>query len=86
MKKLHLPLIVMAALASGPAIAKPMAVPADHEAVAKIIRIAASFSCSPRKTCKQIGSCKEAVWLLENCSWGGKLDRDNDGIPCESLC
>ncbi|WP_425452684.1 excalibur calcium-binding domain-containing protein [Paracoccus lutimaris] len=18
--------------------------------------------------------------------WGGKLDRDNDGIPCESIC
>ncbi|WP_207103100.1 excalibur calcium-binding domain-containing protein [Paracoccus shandongensis] len=23
---------------------------------------------------------------MENCSWGGRLDRDNDGIPCESVC
>ncbi|MDQ7776262.1 MAG: thermonuclease family protein [Paracoccus aminovorans] len=45
-----------------------------------------SYSCSPRKTCKAIGSCEEARWYLENCSWGGKLDRDNDGIPCESIC
>ncbi|WP_365945361.1 excalibur calcium-binding domain-containing protein [Mesorhizobium sp.] len=22
----------------------------------------------------------------ENCSWGGKLDRDSDGVACEALC
>lgn len=44
------------------------------------------WSCSPRKTCSAIGSCEEANWYLQNCAWGGKLDRDNDGIPCESLC
>ena len=44
------------------------------------------YSCSPRKTCSAIGSCDEAMWYLENCSWGGKLDRDSDGIPCESIC
>lgn len=43
-------------------------------------------SCSPRKTCKAIGSCDEARWYLQNCPWGGKLDRDSDGVPCESLC
>lgn len=86
MRKLHLTLFTMASLACGPAIATPVASSADQEELEALIRIAASFSCSPRKTCKQIGSCKEAVWLLENCSWGGKLDRDNDGIPCESMC
>ncbi len=45
-----------------------------------------SYSCSPRRTCSAIGSCQEALWYLENCSWGGRLDRDNDGIPCESIC
>lgn len=45
-----------------------------------------SYSCSPRRTCSQIGSCQEARWYLANCSWGGRLDRDNDGIPCESIC
>lgn len=45
-----------------------------------------SYSCEPRRTCSQISSCEEANWYLANCSWGGKLDRDKDGIPCESLC
>jgi len=49
-------------------------------------QFAASYSCSPRKTCKRISSCKEARWLLANCSWGGALDRDSDGVPCETLC
>lgn len=44
------------------------------------------YSCEPRRYCSQIGSCGEARWYLENCSWGGKLDRDKDGVPCEGLC
>ncbi|TKB94891.1 MAG: thermonuclease family protein, partial [Mesorhizobium sp.] len=44
------------------------------------------YSCEPRRTCSQIGSCEEANWYLQNCLWGGKLDRDKDGIPCESQC
>ena len=27
-----------------------------------------------------------AVCHVENCSWGGALDRDNDGVPCETIC
>ena len=51
------------------------------------LRLAQSWSCGPRKTCsKTVESCEEAYWLLENCSWGGKLDRDGDGVPCETLC
>lgn len=48
--------------------------------------VSASWSCSPRRTCSQIGSCDEAVWYLQNCNWGGKLDGDSDGSPCELLC
>ncbi|WP_188394034.1 excalibur calcium-binding domain-containing protein [Mesorhizobium sp. SARCC-RB16n] len=44
------------------------------------------YSCEPRRTCKQIGSCDEAQWYLQNCPWGGKLDRDGDGVACETLC
>ncbi|ESZ56511.1 nuclease [Mesorhizobium sp. L103C131B0] len=44
------------------------------------------YSCQPRRTCSQVGSCDEANWYLQNCPWGGKLDRDKDGIPCETLC
>lgn len=50
------------------------------------IETAQSWSCQPRKTCGQINSCAEARHYLENCSWGGRLDRDSDGIPCESIC
>lgn len=49
-------------------------------------QFAASYSCAPRKTCSRIQSCDEAVWYLQNCSWGGKLDADSDGSPCETLC
>ncbi|MHA6297847.1 excalibur calcium-binding domain-containing protein [Devosia sp. CAU 1758] len=46
----------------------------------------AQVSCQPRRTCSQIGSCEEARWYLNNCSWGGRLDGDSDGAPCEQLC
>jgi hypothetical protein len=47
---------------------------------------AQAFGCKPRRTCGKIRSCHEAVWYLSNCSWGGRLDGDSDGAPCESLC
>lgn len=47
---------------------------------------AQSWSCQPRKTCGKIHSCEEAEYYLYNCSWGGKLDGDSDGAPCETLC
>lgn len=46
--------------------------------------IADKYSCTPRRTCKHIATCTEANWYLKNCSWGRRLDRDNDGLPCES--
>lgn len=49
-------------------------------------QIAQSYSCQPRRYCSQISSCEEAHWYLNNCSWGSKLDRDGDGVPCEGLC
>ena len=53
----------------------------------RLLQLAQSYSCSPRKTCSRtIGSCDEAYWLMQNCSWGGRLDGDNDGVPCENLC
>ncbi|MFN4008851.1 MAG: excalibur calcium-binding domain-containing protein [Pannonibacter sp.] len=47
-------------------------------------RLAQNYSCTPARTCKAIASCEEARWYLQNCPWGGKLDRDRDGHPCES--
>lgn len=49
-------------------------------------QLAQSYSCQPRRYCSQISSCDEARWYLNNCSWGSKLDRDGDGIPCEGIC
>lgn len=42
------------------------------------------YSCA-KKTCSQISSCSEAMYLLNDCGMSA-LDRDKDGIPCETLC
>ena len=44
-----------------------------------------SFQCNGKKTCKQMQSCAEAKFYLMQCGLT-RLDRDRDGIPCESIC
>jgi len=44
-----------------------------------------NFSCGRKSTCSQMVSCKEANYYLKVCGLG-RLDRDKDGIPCESIC
>ncbi|AKO45701.1 excalibur calcium-binding domain-containing protein [[Haemophilus] ducreyi] len=46
--------------------------------------LAQTFTCSKR-TCGQMDSCEEARFHLTQCGVKS-LDRDNDGIPCESIC
>ena len=43
------------------------------------------FSCDERKYCKEMRSCAEAKYHFNVCG-EGRLDRDNDGIPCENVC
>lgn len=43
------------------------------------------FSCEGKRTCKQMSSCDEAMFYLNECGLA-KLDRDHDGVPCESIC
>ena len=43
------------------------------------------MKCEHKYKCSQMKSCKEAYFYLEVCRVK-KLDRDNDGIPCEKLC
>ena len=43
------------------------------------------YSCGGKRFCKQMESCKEARFYLTKCSLR-RLDRDKDGIPCESIC
>ncbi len=44
----------------------------------------ASYNCE-RKTCGEMASCIEAVYKLTMCGHS-RLDRDSDGVPCETLC
>jgi hypothetical protein len=37
-----------------------------------------------RASCKQVGSCEEAVALW--CNGYTRADSDSDGIPCENVC
>ncbi|SEH07248.1 ricin-type beta-trefoil lectin domain protein [Candidatus Venteria ishoeyi] len=43
------------------------------------------YNCPAEKQCTQMTSCEEAKFHFSNCG-NSKLDRDNDGIPCESIC
>lgn len=43
------------------------------------------FQCEGKRTCSQLESCEEARFYLTQCGVSS-LDRDNDGVPCESIC
>lgn len=43
------------------------------------------YACDPPKTCAEIASCEEALYLLRECGFT-RLDQDGDGTPCERLC
>jgi len=45
----------------------------------------ATFSCDDKRYCKEMTSCDEAYYHLQDCG-RTSLDRDKDGIPCESIC
>jgi hypothetical protein len=72
-----------ASLAADVDLAAPMSLVASDIAP---LSVAAVWSCTPRKTCSKIRSCDEAYWYYFNCSWGDRLDGDDDGVPCESIC
>lgn len=43
------------------------------------------FSCGIKRYCRQMASCEEAKFYLNQCGLS-KLDQDGDGVPCEVLC
>lgn len=43
------------------------------------------FDCSKRKYCKYMESCDEVKYYFYQCG-ARTFDRDEDGIPCESVC
>lgn len=42
-------------------------------------------SCGSKRYCTQMQSCSEAIFYLKECHLT-RLDKDGDGIPCESIC
>lgn len=65
----------------------PLAQEDERPAMERLLQLAQNYSCTPRRYCsRNISTCAEARWYFRNCSWGGALDGDNDGIPCENLC
>lgn len=43
------------------------------------------FSCAGKHLCREMDSCEEAKFYLHKCGVS-RLDRDHDGVPCESIC
>lgn len=46
---------------------------------------ASSFACGERQYCREMRSCEEARFHLEQCAVS-TIDGDGDGEPCEALC
>lgn len=43
-------------------------------------------SCNDgKRVCKDMNNCADARYHLEQCGMS-RLDRDGDGVPCESIC
>lgn len=42
-------------------------------------------TCGSKRYCKEMATCAEARHYLNVCGVS-RLDRDNDGVPCESIC
>jgi endonuclease YncB( thermonuclease family) len=41
--------------------------------------------CGTKSTCGEMANCSEARFYVEKCGLT-QLDRDHDGVPCESIC
>lgn len=48
-------------------------------------KLESRFTCDGKSKCGQMSSCSEARFYLTECGVS-RLDRDHDGIPCESIC
>ena len=60
----------------------PLSATDDSSAAAGL---AGAFQCAGKRRCGEMGSCAEARFYLTTCGVRS-LDRDKDGVPCESLC
>ena len=46
---------------------------------------ATTTNACDKQSCSEMTSCDEAKFYLAQCGLSG-LDRDGDGVPCESIC
>ena len=60
-------------------------VPTLYKAPTVAPTIATSEECRGKKTCREMNTCEEAMFYLNNCGVT-KIDGDHDGVPCEKLC
>jgi deoxyribonuclease-1 len=66
-------------IGGGNAVATPQIAPAFQSTHQE------GFNCDEQKTCGQMSSCDEALFHLQQCG-NGRLDGNNDGVPCEAIC
>jgi len=50
-----------------------------------LLPVAQVDACGGKRYCRQMRDCAEARHYFEDCGLS-RLDGDNDGIPCETLC
>lgn len=50
-----------------------------------IISFEVAQACGSKRYCKEMENCAEATYYLRECGLD-RLDRDHDGIPCETKC
>lgn len=57
----------------------------ERSSVADDNSIEADSSCGSKRYCREMSSCAEAKFYLNECGLT-RLDGDEDGVPCESIC
>ncbi|MCG8998420.1 excalibur calcium-binding domain-containing protein [Laribacter hongkongensis] len=82
MKRTLMLLLTGLCLVTAPAFAAPDQSPKKSSQQKKA---KSQFTCEGKRYCKEMRSCAEARFYLEQCGVR-RLDRDRDGIPCESIC
>lgn len=55
------------------------------EKVEKEVLADSGGSCGLKTVCREMNNCAEARHYLNDCGLS-RLDRDGDGVPCESIC
>lgn len=56
-----------------------------HSGKSKTAEAKQTMQCGSKRYCREMTSCAEAKHYLNVCGVS-RLDRDGDGVPCESIC